>query len=234
MKYYENEKKNKKISPNGISAIVACCLIALGGASWFAVAKMTSGKENKNNSGSISPGSSYNDITSSKPDKTQSDTSSADVKADKNDVPYSPEESTVKTEEKQSFSLPISGDIIKGYSETALQYSKTYGDMRLHSGIDIKCEKNAQIKSSSQGTVCDIREDSSLGKTVVIDHGNGIKILYCGLESINCKVGSTVGSGDIIGTAGSVPSECSDGVHIHIAATVDGKPVSPLKAMGME
>lgn len=234
MKYSESGKKRKKISPNGIYAIVACCLIALGGASWLAVARVTSGNKSTDSLESVIPESSNNDEANSKADKAPSNTDGEDVNAEKSDIPYEAEQSTDKVEEKQSFSLPVSGDIIKGYSEASLQYSKTYGDMRLHTGIDIKCEKNAQIKAASQGTVCDIREDSALGKTVVIDHGNGIKILYCGLESINCRIGTAVGSEDIIGTAGTVPCECSDGVHIHIAATVDGKTVSPLKAMGME
>ena len=106
--------------------------------------------------------------------------------------------------------------------------------MRIHTGIDIKCEKNGQIKACGRGTLSDIREDSLYGKTAVIDHGDGISILYCGLESISKQIGDKVSAGDIIGTAGAVPSECSDGVHIHIAATVDGKVCSPLKALGME
>ena len=106
--------------------------------------------------------------------------------------------------------------------------------MRLHTGIDIKCEKNTQIKSSAVGTVTDIKDDAAFGKVITIDHGDNIVLNYCGLNSISVKLGQKVSSGDIIGTVGSIPCESSDGVHLHLSALSDGKIVSPLKAMGLE
>ena len=76
--------------------------------------------------------------------------------------------------------------------------------------------------------------ESYLGKVVTIDHGDKITLNYCGLNSISVKVGQKVSSGDIIGTIGSIPCESSDGIHLHLSALVEGKIVSPLKAMGLE
>ena len=130
--------------------------------------------------------------------------------------------------------MPVVGEIIKNHSDTELQYSATYGDMRLHTGIDIACKNGTFVSSCAAGTVTDIIEDSVLGNCVVIDHGNSITVKYASLEDIKVKKGDKVNIGDIIGSVGTIPSECSDETHLHIEVTKDGKPADPLKTFGLE
>jgi murein DD-endopeptidase MepM/ murein hydrolase activator NlpD len=75
-------------------------------------------------------------------------------------------------------------------------------------------------------------ESALLGKTVTIDHGNGIIIKYCGLENILVSTGKKVNMGDSIAVVGNVPSECADNSHIHLEATKNGEVVSPLDVIG--
>lgn len=247
MEYNEyNENDNRKRNGSiGFYAIIACCLVILGAVAWFAVSNFARRQEmsqnSSNNSGSHSTDENYSsnndtsnnsqipDLNGNSSNSIISAPSSQVTAGDKSDVPYSSEPTP-----KRAFILPVQGNILKGYSDTALQYSATFGDMRLHTGIDIKCEKNTQIKSSSTGNVTDIKDDSAFGKVVTIDHGDGIVLNYCGLNSVSVKVGQKVSSGDIIGTIGSIPCESSDGVHLHLSALIDGKISSPLKALGLE
>ncbi len=242
MEYNEyNENGNKKGNSSvGFYAIIACCLVILGAVAWFAVSNLTKPKNPNENSssnqGNYSSGenSSYGSNPNSS-DNFVSDiidpTPSQPTAKDESKIPYTSQESN---KQQKVFILPVNGEILKGYSDTALQYSATYGDMRLHTGIDIKCEKNTQIKSSAVGTVTNIKDDAAFGKVITIDHGDNIVLNYCGLNSISVKLGQKVSSGDIIGTVGSIPCESSDGVHLHLSALSDGKIVSPLKAMGLE
>lgn len=236
--YNENDKKAKSSSV-GFYAIIACCLVILGAVAWFAVSNLTKAKNPNENSSGSQENYSSNDNSSGSSNPNSSDnfvsniidpTPSQPTAKDESKIPYTSEQS--KPQQK-AFILPVNGEVIKGYSDTALQYSATYGDMRLHTGIDIKCDKNTQVKSGASGTVTDIKDDSAFGKVVTIDHGDGITLNYCGLNSVSVKVGQKVSGSDIIGTIGSIPCESSDGVHLHLSALVDGKIVSPLKAMGL-
>lgn len=237
--YNENDKKIKGSSV-GFYAIIACCLVILGAVAWFAVSNFTRTKDpnestSSNQGNYSSDNNSSNNSSPNSSDNFVSDiidpTPSQPTVKDESKISYTSQESTPQ---EKVFILPVKGEILKGYSDSALQYSATFGDMRLHTGIDIKCEKNTQIKSSASGNVTDIKDDSAYGKVVTIDHGDGIVLNYCGLNSISVQVGQKVSSGDIIGTVGSIPSESSDGIHLHLSATVEGKIVSPLKAMGIE
>ena len=236
MEYNEyNDDNGKRGSSAGFYAIIACCLVILGAVAWFAVSNLTRAKNQNESSSSGGNNYSSNNSNNNSSDNFVSDiidpTPSQPTAKDESEIPYN---SQASKPEKKAFTLPVNGEITKGYSDTALQYSSTFGDMRLHTGIDIKCEKNAQIKSSSSGTVTDIKDDSAFGKIVTIDHGDGIVLNYCGLNSISVKVGQKISGGDIIGTIGSIPSESSDGVHLHLTALIEGKISSPMKALGLE
>ena len=126
-----------------------------------------------------------------------------------------------------NFISPVEGKISKSYSETELQYSATYGDMRLHTGIDIACEKGASVKAMEEGRVVSVEENTSFGTVITVDHGNGITAKYCGIENVTVKAEDKLAKGEIIGAVGTVPCECADQSHIHIEMHEKGKTVSP-------
>lgn len=236
MKYDEKSEFPKSVGLTGLYTIIALCLVVVGAIAWFAVARRSGDKTKISEGDTTSPKNSYSSKYSSynnDEDDLIPDTES--TAKDKDDVPY---EETEKEETPaaipQSFIMPVDGAVIKDHSETALQFSKTYGDMRLHLGIDIKCEKNSNIKAVSNGTVTDVTESALYGKTVVIDHGNGITAKYCGLSKTEVKSGDKVDSSTIIGIIGTVPSECADEIHLHFEVYKNGKLVSPLKTLGFE
>ncbi len=236
MKYYKSTKFSKLIASTGFITITACLLIAIGAIGWFVL----SNKSNVSQTPDTQPEQSYQDNDNSYNSKveitdTEPETPITDINDDVNDVPYSePEITVVPQEESPTFILPVTGNISKGYSDTALQYSATYNDMRLHTGVDILCKKGTNILSVGTGTVKTIVEDATLGKIITIEYDNKITVKYCGMDSINFKENDNVVTGDVIGTSGEIPSECADNPHIHIEVTVDGNVTSPLAALGLE
>lgn len=235
MKYDEKSSFPKSVGLTGLYTIIACCLVVAGAIAWFAVARRNNDKTkiSKGESSKNSYSSYYSSYNSKDGDDLLPDTES--TAEGKDDVPYEDEKTEdVPVTVPQNFIMPVDGAVIKDHSETALQYSKTYGDMRLHLGIDIKCEKNSNIKAVSNGTVTDITESALYGKTVVIDHGNGITAKYCGMGKINVKSGDKVDSSTVIGIIGTVPAECADEVHLHFEVYKNGKTAPPLKTLGFE
>ncbi len=234
MKYYKQNSFLKVISSTGFLTVTMCVLIAIGGVAWFALSRnnnVVEKPDTQEESSYTKPQESYNKDTSIVETPSEPAT---DVNKPVSDVPYSEEETVEPVEEPIKFVLPIKGNILKGYSDTALQYSATYGDMRLHTGIDIECELGSEIKSAGSGTVKSIIDDASYGKIVVIDHTAELTVKYCGFKDVKVKEGDTVNAGDIIGTTGDIPCECADKPHIHIEATIQNLPTSPLAALGLE
>lgn len=232
MKYYKTSRFPKAIGATGLFTIIIGCLLVLGIASWFAVsrynASKTAPKVTPDVSSYTSSDSSYNSTVES--NVTTPPPVTSEVNDTVSDVPYESEqeESIAEKPIARSFVMPIEGNISKGYSDSALQYSATYGDMRLHKAIDIVGKKGCEVKAVGMGTVTEIGESGTLGKYVVIDHGDGIEIKYCGFDGIIIAEGDSVSAGTVIGTLGTIPSECSDQSHLHIEASVGGEIGAPL------
>ena len=228
MQYETNNKRNN----SSFYLIIAICVVAIGLVSYLAAVK--TGTKNKNDtkkdkeSEFSSDTSSYNsDIEDPSSDITISEDNAQITENTVSDVPY--EE---PVEEKQTFVMPTKGNIIKNFSDTSLQYDKTYGDLRMHKGIDISCEENAKIVSASKGTISDISDTADYGKVITIDHGNGLTVKYCGLASVCVTKGEEVSAGTLIGTSKNPTCECMDENHIHIECTLNGEAVSPVSAFG--
>ena len=70
----------------------------------------------------------------------------------------------------------------------------------------------------------------SYGHHVTIDHGNGIKTIYCHMSNINVSVGQNVQKGQVIGgvgCTGNVIPRGMGGTHLHFGVVVNGGFVNP-------
>lgn len=227
----KNESKIEKfLAGKGFYIVLACCLIAIGiaGISVFNLPKAPEEPEkNEENLSYESPTPPYNDNNNTQASEAET--------PEPQPEPQESETVTVNEEQDEEpyFVMPVTGEVVKKYSETELVYSATYHDMRIHSGIDIKPTGNTAVCSASKGKVTAIDENTSYGSTVTVDHGNGIFFRYCGLNNINVSEGDTVSAGDIIGQIGTVNCECADEAHLHLEAFKDSVPVSPSKLLGL-
>lgn len=227
----ENENKFIKFfSGKRFYVLLAICLVAVGVAGWSAFDTLNNIKPNPDDSYST-PTPSYNVPSTSIPEASEEPTQN-----EASDVPYEePVDTTPKRPVAKSFILPIqNGTVIKSFSETALQYSATYGDMRIHLGTDIKAAADSPVLACGDGIVEKIYEDELLGRIVVIDHGNGILVKYAGLsDKLAVKEDYIVKGGDKIGTLSGVPSECADTMHLHIEVTKNGKTADPITVLNI-
>lgn len=157
-------------------------------------------------------------------------------------APDTNEVSAVPQEETESVSVglfgktadikmtkPVDAEIVKAYSGTKPVKSKTLGDWRIHSGIDLRAEKGTEVKAPADGKVTAAAEDALTGHTVTIDHGSGFVSTIYNLESSDkVTAGQDVKAGDVIGTAGaSAAVEMLDDPHIHFELTLNGEYVNP-------
>lgn len=138
------------------------------------------------------------------------------------------EETPVDNQTKtEYFTFPLDGEVVKEYDESRLQYSSTYNDLRLHTGMDIKPVGSTDVLCASAGTVKAVEENTTLGTVITVEHSDGIIIKYCGVKNVTVKANDSVLAGDILGEVGTVNNECSDGEHIHIEVYKDSKPIDP-------
>ena len=94
-----------------------------------------------------------------------------------------------------------------------------------HSGLDVAVPRNTPIKASAQGSVLAVRDYFFNGKTVFVDHGNGLISMYCHLDRIDVQEAEKVGQGQRIGLSGM--SGRASGPHLHWSAILNGVMVDP-------
>ena len=237
MKYSEYHSKSKFTGSAAFYIVIACCLVAIGGAAWFAAANISKRNTPSKKESSSSYSSHNSIIESSSTPEISNPPTAEEAGKDVSDEPYSSGEETESTQSTDAsvvFSMPVQGEIIKGYSEKVLQYSATLGDMRIHTGLDIACEEGTSVSAAGNGKVTSVDESSTLGTVMTIEHNGGITTKYASLKDVKLKAGDTVSAGDIIGTVTAVPSECADQSHLHFEAYKNGHAADPLVALGLE
>lgn len=99
------------------------------------------------------------------------------------------------------------------------------GKNELHSGLDLKARYGDNIVAAEDGTVIYANTRGGYGKTVIIDHGEGMTTLYGHNSKLVVKKGQKVKRGQVIAKAGS--TGYSTGVHAHFEVRLNGKHTDP-------
>jgi hypothetical protein len=94
-----------------------------------------------------------------------------------------------------------------------------------HVGLDVAVASGTPIKASAQGRVLAVDDYFFNGKTIFVDHGNGLITMYCHLERIDVKAGATVRKGQRIGLSGKTGR--ATGPHLHWSVVLNGAMVDP-------
>ena len=94
-----------------------------------------------------------------------------------------------------------------------------------HSGLDLAVARGTPIKASAHGKVLATGDYFFNGKTVFIDHGEGLISMYCHLERIDVQAGESVGQGQPLGRSGM--SGRASGPHLHWSVVLNGVMVDP-------
>jgi len=97
---------------------------------------------------------------------------------------------------------------------------------QFHAGIDIAGERGTDVVAPAQGRVVFSGSRGPLGKSLIIDHGYGVRTQYGHSDEIYVKTGETVQRGQRIAALGNTGR--STGPHLHYVVEVKGKAVNPL------
>jgi murein DD-endopeptidase MepM/ murein hydrolase activator NlpD len=88
------------------------------------------------------------------------------------------------------------------------------GTGKFHSGIDIAVPNGTPVHATGPGTVTQVANHSEYGNVVVITMNNGLTTADMHLDSIDVTNGSTVNTGQQIGTSGNTGTFTTGG-HDH-------------------
>lgn len=94
-----------------------------------------------------------------------------------------------------------------------------------HAGLDIAVPRGTAIKAGAHGRVLAIDDYFFNGKTVFVDHGNGLISMYCHLERIDVQAGEAVRQGQRLGLSGMTGR--ATGPHLHWSVVLNGAMVDP-------
>lgn len=94
-----------------------------------------------------------------------------------------------------------------------------------HSGMDIAAPLGTPVKAPSDGTVIDTGNYYFNGKSVFLDHGQGVVTMYCHLSKISVRKGQIVHRGDVIGAVGMTGRVT--GPHLHWSVSLNDARVDP-------
>ncbi len=115
-----------------------------------------------------------------------------------------------------SFVMPVCGTVLSEFGPRS---------GRMHTGIDLKVEKEDPIYCAFDGMVRMAKDYGNYGKVVVVRHDNGLETLYSHLNSIAVKLNQRVRAGDRIGGGGKTGN--AQGEHLHFETRFKGEPFNP-------
>lgn len=101
------------------------------------------------------------------------------------------------------------------------------GRAQFHKGVDFAGRKGQDIHTVASGVVTYSGKRYGYGKTVEINHGNGISTRYAHNSQNVVREGDAVKKGDVVAKMGTTGR--STGYHVHFEVLKDGKPVNPAK-----
>ncbi len=121
------------------------------------------------------------------------------------------------------FSYPVEGQLIGEFGLKRLRNGTI--DAGFHKGIDLRADKGTPVQAANSGTIVLASNFKAHGKTVLINHGQGVMTIYLHMQSLSVKVRQRVHKGQVIGRVGS--TGLATAPHVHFQVFVHGVPVDP-------
>ena len=116
-------------------------------------------------------------------------------------------------------------------------HNKTLNAYYEHSGVDFTATAGPNVLDVEDGVVESVyKDDILIGTEIVINHGNGLKSVYCYVtENEGLKAGDSVKKGDVIGVVAEANGkEYKDGAHLHFEIIKEGNRVDPASYLTLE
>lgn len=147
-------------------------------------------------------------------------------------------EAAEQTAAYKEFRDAIPSNVILDRPVDGGRYSSPFGLRRFfngqernpHAGLDIAVPQGTPVKSSADGVVTITGDYFFNGKTVFVDHGQGLISMYCHLSEIDVVKGQRVSRGDVVAKVGSTGR--STGPHLHWTVSLNNQRVDPAIFIG--
>ncbi|MGQ0539851.1 MAG: M23 family metallopeptidase [Gemmatimonadaceae bacterium] len=94
-----------------------------------------------------------------------------------------------------------------------------------HAGVDVARALRTTVSAPAAGLVADVGTYTLMGRTVFLDHGQGVFSAYFHLDSVLVRRGDLVRPGDALGRVGR--SGLATGPHLHYGIYVHGRDIDP-------
>lgn len=96
---------------------------------------------------------------------------------------------------------------------------------RPHSGMDIAAPEGQAVINPAQGKVIEVGDYFFNGKTVFVDHGQGLISMFCHLNDIHVKPGQNLKRGDKVADVGMTGRVT--GPHLHWSLSLNNTRIDP-------
>jgi murein DD-endopeptidase MepM/ murein hydrolase activator NlpD len=124
----------------------------------------------------------------------------------------------------EPLAVPVGGCMTSPFGVKRYLNGKATGGF--HGGLDQRSPAGKPVHAVEAGVVKIVREWNLHGRTIGIDHGQGLESMYLHLSKFAVAEGAVVKKGDVIGYVGSTGR--STAPHLHWTLYVNGVPVNPL------
>lgn len=121
------------------------------------------------------------------------------------------------------FTRPVAGRIT---SDFGLRRFFNGEPKKPHSGVDLAGARGTPVRACADGVVVLAEEHFFAGRSVYVDHGQGLVSMYFHLEEILVAAGQRLAGGETVGLVGD--SGRVTGPHLHWGLSVLGQLVDPL------
>jgi murein DD-endopeptidase MepM/ murein hydrolase activator NlpD len=98
--------------------------------------------------------------------------------------------------------------------------------VRMHKGVDISAPRGTPVLAAGPGVIIFLGRNKAYGKTLEVDHGNGLVTRYAHLDSYAVAKGDQVQAGRILGRVGRTGR--ATGCNLHFETILNGVPQDPL------
>jgi murein DD-endopeptidase MepM/ murein hydrolase activator NlpD len=94
-----------------------------------------------------------------------------------------------------------------------------------HAGVDIAAARGTNVRAPQAGAVAEVGDYVLTGKTLILDHGQGVHSAYFHLDTVLVREGDVVRKGATLARVGT--SGLATGPHLHYGVYIHGKDVDP-------
>ena len=123
--------------------------------------------------------------------------------------------------------LPVSGRLTSPFG---LRRFFNGQERNPHTGLDLAAPQGTPVKASADGQVILVGDFFFNGKTVFLDHGQGLISMFCHLSAINVQLGQAVKRGNIVAKVGATGR--ATGPHLHWNISLNDTRVDPAIFIG--